>query len=263
LIDLKLEASFGELLRFWRRHRQVSQLDLAHRIDVSARHLSFLETGRAQPSRNMLLKIAEYLKVPFRQRNLLLARAGFSPEYHAQPLDDEKLEWVLSGLRRVLDKHAPYPAIVVDSTYNILLKNSGYEKLVDFFAGTASSRRYDNALLMLLSSDGLRNAVADLQIVESTLMARIHEEALSTQNTDLAALHAKLARADAWAKPPTIEPERSLPFLNLTLISPKGRCALFSTIATLGTPADVTTQELRLELFFPADAHSQMLLENL
>lgn len=257
------ESSPGELLRFWRQKRKLSQFDLALRTNVSARHLSFLETGRAQPSRAMLLKIAEHLKIPLRQRNLMLAHAGFAAEYGADPLDAATLTWVKAGLERVMQKHEPYPALLVDSGYEILLRNAGYEKLVSHFAGNEALQKYQNAIRILLAPDALRGAVSDLAQVENFLLARLQEEAVSAQNEALAALVHELSGLTGSAVSVAAEAERSLPFMTLTFDNRISRCTLFSTITTLGTPADLTTQELRLELFFPADSETQDLLERL
>lgn len=248
-------------MRLWRQKRKLSQFDLALSANVSARHLSFIETGRAQPSRAMLLKIADCLKIPLRQRNLMLGQAGFAPEYSAVPLDAPTLTWVKAGLERVMQKHEPYPALLVDSAYEILLRNSGYEKLVSYFAGNKALQAYNNAVRVLLAPDGLRSAVTDLAVVQNFLLTRLQEEAMSAHNEALAALVRELSHLAGPAVSPAAETERSLPFMTLTLENEGSRCTLFSTITTLGTPADLTTQELRLELFFPADFETQQLLE--
>lgn len=251
--------SIGSQLRQWRLARKNSQFDLALQLGISAKHVSFLETGRATPSRDMILRITDHLSVPVMSRNHMVMLAGYAPALHAPPLERMDMQFIEDGLSTALQKHEPYPAIVVDPAYDILLKNQAYSNLVRYFAGNPECEAEPNAMRVLLSRDGLRNAIADLETVESFMLTRLSQEAETQNNSKLKGLYADLARTAR----PTEGRERPLPLTTITLRKAGRHCSLFSTVTTLGTPTDWMTQGIRLELFFPADESSRVLLESL
>ena len=255
--------SCGSLVRFWRTKRKISQFDLSLQMSISARHLSFIETGKSKPSREMILKISDSLNVPLRHRNLLLIKAGFHAAFENKPLEDFKMRIIKEALNRVLEKHEPYPAMVVDFSYNVLMWNSSYQGIIESFTENKSLNKNQNAILMLFSKDGLRSSIQDFNAIALFILKRIWEEAASNQHDGLMDIFEKAQKMVNVDLPSSIETDRSLPLMTLNLQKNKNRCSLFSTIASIGTPVDVTAQELRLELFFPADAESKIFLENL
>jgi transcriptional regulator with XRE-family HTH domain len=251
----------GPMLRAWRSARGKSQLALASEAGVSTRHLSFLETGRASPSREMVLTLAEHLEVPLRDRNLLLQAAGFAAVYSETPLDAPTMSEVRGALQHILQASEPNPTLVVNRRYDILLANDAAVQLLSFFA--PSWRGRNNLALMLLAHEGLRPAVLNWPEVASHVVQRLRGE-LSTVVTRDRADEEMLARAIATAgelrdaahdstRPPAILIPVKLQREALLL-------ELFTTITTLGTPLDITLQELRIETLFPANERSRTAL---
>jgi transcriptional regulator with XRE-family HTH domain len=251
--------SIGEMLRFWRQLNRISQMDLALNVDISSRHLSFVETGKSNPSRNLVLKIAHSLKLPLRHRNAFLIAAGYAPAFEEEPFDGQKMEIVREALQRMLEKHEPYPAFVVDTGYKIIMTNSGYDQIVKFYAGENALKKYGNAIRILFSEDGLRHYVKDWPAVEYFLLARLWEEVVSTQHSELIALYKEMSQLRSSDDPINFQIDNNLPIMNLTLEKNSKRASFFSMITTLGTPLDLTTQELRIELFFPSDEETKQL----
>lgn len=249
--------SVGEMLRFWRQLSRKSQMDLALDVDISPRHLSFVETGKSNPSRDLVSKIAHSLKMPFRHRNAFLLAAGYAPEFEEQPFDGQKMEIVRGALRRMLEKHEPYPAFVVNTAYKILMRNSGYDKIVKFYAGENALKKYDNAIRILFSEDGLRNYVKGWPAVEQFLLARLWEEVVTTQNAELIALYKEMLQLKNGNAPIDFQMDSNLPIMNLVLEKKSKKACFFTMITTLGTPLDLTTQELRLEFLFPSDKETK------
>lgn len=245
-------AGAGDLLRAWRRQRRMSQLDLACLADVSTRHLSCVETGRAQPSRAFLLHLAEHLDVPLRGRNDLLVAAGFRPLYGESGLDAPAMEPVRQALDLVLGHHEPFPALVVDRTWHLVRANAGAGLLL---AGVDPALLTDrpNVLRISLHPDGLGGRLHDLPAFSGHVLGRLRRQIALTGDTELAALHDELAgypgvhAVEPWTEHPGV-------VLPLALDTPAGPLSFFSTAATFGTAADVTLSELTVESFFPADA---------
>ena len=190
----KKHESIGEMLRFWRQLLRISQMDLALNVDISSKHLSFVETGKSKPSRNLVLKIAHSLKLPLRHRNAFLIAAGYAPAFEEEPFNGQKMEIVREALQRMLEKHEPYPAFVVDTGYKIVMTNSGYDQIVKFYAGENALKKYGNAMRILFSEDGLRHYVKDWPAVEHFLLARLWEEVVSTQHSELIALYKEMSQ---------------------------------------------------------------------
>ncbi len=247
----------GDVMRFWRKLNRMSQLDLALDIGVSSKHLSFVETGRSQPSRELILKIAHHLKLPYRHRNAFLKVAGYAAEYNEESFDGKKMEIVRYALHHMIDNHEPYPAFVINSSYEILMANKSFTDLVTFLAGGEVLNKYNNSMLLLFAHDGLRKYVKDWNKIEQFLLARLYDEVITTQNSELIALHKEILKLKSKEVPFDFQIEKELPFLTLTLEKDSMDASFFTTITTLGTPLDLATQELRIELLFPADEETR------
>jgi transcriptional regulator with XRE-family HTH domain len=257
-------AEFGALLRQWRSRQKLSQLELALRADVSARHLSFVETGRAQPSREMVLLLAEVLDVPLRERNRLLRAAGFADQYRETALDDPELAAARRALEFVLDRHEPFPAAVVGPAWDVRMANRAAMRLILHFAPQGGQR--PNLMRLLFDSRGARPFVVNWEEVASGMIQRVHREALAGGPgcPSEALLRELLDQPDVpadWRQPDLLRD--AAPFFQLVLEKDGLRLALFTTIATFGTPHDVTLQELRLETFFAADEATDAALRRL
>jgi transcriptional regulator with XRE-family HTH domain len=244
----------GSLLREWRARRNVSQLQLATGSAVSARHLSFIETGRARPSREMVLHLAERLDVPLRERNVLLLAAGYAPAYGERPLDSAELAPVREALERFLAAHEPYPALVLDRHANLLLANTALGHLVEGVAPELLEPPA-NALRATLHPDGMAPRILNFDEWSGHLVHRLRRQVALTGDPELEALLRELlAYPNVRAEPPAPETfaagEIVLP---LQLRHGDGRLSFFSTVTTFGTPADVTLAELAIEAFYPAD----------
>jgi DNA-binding XRE family transcriptional regulator len=231
----------------------MSQMDLALEVGISTKHLSFVETGRSKPSRRLVLKMAHSLKLPLRHRNAFLKAAGYAAEFSEEPFDGEKLEIVRQALQRMLEKHEPYPAFVVDAAYDILMTNSGYEQVIKFIAGEHALRKYDNVYHLTFAEDGLRPYVKDWPRTALFMLNRLWDEAASTQNSDLFSLYKQISELQSGANSIDLQTDDNLPILKLTFEKDAMKASFFTTITTLGTPLDLTTQELRIESLFPAD----------
>jgi transcriptional regulator with XRE-family HTH domain len=245
-------TSFGSLLRDWRQRRRLTQLDLGLQADVSARHLSFLETGRARPSREMVLLLADELDVPLRGRNDLMMAAGFAPAYTQHTLDDAELGDVMNSLQLILRGHEPFPAVLVDGYWNMLGANRAVELLTDLVDPQLLTHPV-NVLRVSLHPRGLAPHIADLPEYAAHLISRVRRQAERSASTGLRALVDELVGycRDAGVDPTAHARDRIV--LPLRLRHPDQELAMFSTIAVLGAPLDVTLDEIAIESFFPAD----------
>jgi transcriptional regulator with XRE-family HTH domain len=250
----------GDLLRQWRERRRRSQLDLALDAGVSTRHLSFVETGRSRPSRDMLLRLAEALELPLRERNHLLLAGGYAPAYGQAPLDSPAMAGVRAVLRQVLTGHEPYPAVVVDRGWNLVDANaSAY-----LFTGRADPALLAppvNVLRVSLHPDGMAPMIANLGEWRAHLLGRLRRQIALTADPGLAELHEEL-RGYPCDQP---EPEVEVPGPGDVAVPLRVRhggreLSFLSIMATFGTPLDVTVSELAIESFFPADPETAALL---
>ena len=244
----------GELLRRWRTQRRLSQLDLAGRAAVSARHLSFVETGRSRPSRELVLHLAEHLDVPLRDRNALLLAAGFAPSFRERSFDDAEMAPVRDALAALLAGQEPFPAMVVDRRWNILDAN---RPVFDLLTEGVSPHLLEpplNALRVLMHPDGLAPRVVNFAEYTARLVDRVRREAEAFGDPGLAELHDELLGYPGVAGSPS--PTDTAGEVVTTLVLRDGEATLrfFSTLATFGTARDVTVEELSIEQFFPADA---------
>ena len=246
-------APLGEQLRDWRRRRRMSQLDLALEAGVSARHLSFLETGRSRPSREMVLRLSEELEVPLRDRNRLLLAAGFAPAYDERPLDAPELEPVRRAVAQVLTGHEPFPAAVVDRWWNLLAAN---RNVALFLEGVAPHLLEPpaNVLRVSLHPDGMAPRIANLAEWRGHLLDRLRREVAATADVRLGELLAELEGYPAPGASAPPGPAHGAIAVPLVLRHDGRELSFFSTVATFGTAVDVTVAELSIEAFFPADA---------
>jgi len=250
---------FGEALKQWRAARGLSQLALAAEAEISSRHLSFLETGRAQPSREMVLLLSSVLDVPLREQNVLLTAAGYAPIYRETALGAPEMGQVRRALGFMLAQQEPFPALVMDRHWNILLQNDGANRVLGLFLDPAAAARLPgppNAVRLTFHPDGLRPRIANWEVLAGPLIQQIHREAvggipdagtrrLLEEVLDYPGVPARWRTPDASA--------RSAPFLPVVLRKGDLVLRFFTTIATLGTPQDITLQELRVECFHPGD----------
>ena len=246
----------GDLLRAWRERRHLSQLALALEADVSARHLSFLETGRARPSRDMLLRLMERLDVPLRERNRLLLAAGYAPAFPERRLDDPALQPARQAVERVLAAHKPYPAHAVDRYWTLVATNDVAWPLLEG-VDPGLLEPPINVLRLSLHPEGLAPRIANLGQWRAHILHRVRQQVESSGDPALEALLTELAGYPAPGAEGTETPLRDLydagVVVPLRLCSTWGMLALFSTVTIFGTPVDVTLSELAIEAFFPAD----------
>ena len=254
--------NFPSLCRQWRHFRKLSQLDLALAADVSQRHVSWLETGRSTPSREMVLRLAEAMEVPLRERNVLLRAAGYAPAYAESDLADPVMEPVLQALKRMLDHHEPLPAVVVDRLWNVAMQNRAAERLLG--AGGDPTAMLDevgvgdhlNLALLTVHPLGLRRFIANWDEVAPAFVRRLRSEAMATEDEDVQNWFARLLELAGPVADAAPAMESLLPVLPLELNIDGLELGLFSVMSTFGTPQDVTTDELRIEAFYPTDART-------
>jgi len=258
-------GNFGVLLRHWRSVRHVSQLDLALDADISTRHLSCVETGRAQPSREMVLRLAEALHVPLRERNALLLAAGYAPLYRHTGLDAPELEAARRAVELLIAQLEPNPVLLVDRCWNILRMNLGAKRILDLFPGWDSVTPL-NGPRLVFHPQGLRPFIENWDVVAAHIIRRIHREVADNPSDEtlkrfLEELLSYPGVPSRWhvfdldGTPP--------PFLTINYRWKNSTLRLFSTLTTLGTPLDIVLQELRIESLFPADEATRSVLTRL
>jgi transcriptional regulator with XRE-family HTH domain len=253
--------AIGALLRDWRSRRHLSQLALATEARISTRHLSYLETGRARPSRDMVLHLCEHLAVPLRERNVLLAAAGFAPVFPQRRLDDPALGPVMDAVHTLLAAHEPFPALAVDRHWTILAANRALAPLLEGVAPTLLAPPA-NALRIGLHPEGLAPRIRNLAEWQDHLLARLARQVEATADPVLASLRDELAGYAAPAQHQAA-PEMPQVAVPLRLAVGEADLSLISTTTVFGTPLDVTLAELALETFLPADAASAAMLRAL
>lgn len=249
-------AGFGEQLRQWRQHRRLSQLALSLDAGISTRHLSFVETGRSQPSRELVLRLAECLQVPLRERNGLLLAAGYAPMYAQRPWDDPALAPARAAVERVLGGYEPHPALALDRHWQLVMANRMVGPLL---AGVAPALLAPpvNVLRLSLHPQGLAPRILNLDEWRAHLLERLHQQIVLTADARLRDLMDELRGLDgahpglAASSPRSAPPPLAVP---LRIATPIGELALISTTTIFGSPVDVTLSELAIEAFFPADA---------
>ena len=258
----RLQRPVGELLRQWREHRRMSQMELSLQAEISTRHLSFLETSRSLPSREMVLRLAEPLDLPLRERNHLLLAAGYAPVYTETALDSPQMSAVYAAVRQVLAAHEPYPAVVVDRGWNLVDANASIALFMDGVAQELLTPPI-NALRISLHPAGLAPRIVNLGEWRAHLLGRLRRQIALTADPALADLNDEL-RAYPCDQP---EPAVELPGPGDIVVPLRIRhddyvLTFLSTVATFGTPLDITVAELAIESFFPADPETAAILRD-
>lgn len=265
LLGFPPAAEFGRLLRRWRTSRHLSQLALATETGISTRHLSFLETGRAQPSREMVQLLAGMLDVPFGERNALLVSAGYAPVYGERPLGAPELEPVRRALEFILRQQEPFPAMVLDGQWNIVLRNRASGRIFELFRGPMRDDQTINVMRTVFHPNGLRPFITNWEDVAQCAMHSIHREAATTGSDAVIRLRDELLSypgvPSRWAAPDALAP--MAPLVSMQLCKDDLSLSFFSTITMFATPRDVTLQQLKIECFFPADSVTEQVARRL
>ncbi len=256
----------GDLLREWRQRRRMSQLDLSLDADISTKHLSFLETGRSQPSRDMVLLLAEQLEIPLRERNVLLVAAGYAPVFAERPLQDPALQQARKAVDLVLAGHEPYPALAVDRHWTLIAANSAVGRMITG-ADAGLLQPPVNVLRLSLHPQGLAPRIANLAEWRAHLLARLRRQIEVSADPVLTEL---LRELETYPVPsvhkagrPASGHEYAGVLVPVQFITEQGLLSFFSTTTVFGTPLDITLSELALESFFPADAATGETLRDL
>ncbi|MBV2355484.1 helix-turn-helix transcriptional regulator [Streptomyces sp. J2-1] len=260
----KAEGGVGPLLRAWRERRRMPQLELALRADSSARHISFVETGRSRPSEEMVLRLAEHLEVPVRERNALLLAAGYAPRFPETPLHDPALEALRDGMERLIQGYEPYPALVVDAGYTVVAANRGIALLLEGVPERLSADG-PNAMRLTLHPEGLAPRIRNLRQWRGHLLAQMERDIALHRSDRLRALYDEVVAYPVPEGPADEEPAGPVAYFALPLrIEHAGRVLSFvSSISTFNTPMDVTVSELAIETFLPADPATAKYLHTL
>ncbi|MGZ3304645.1 MAG: helix-turn-helix domain-containing protein [Asticcacaulis sp.] len=243
---------FGEQIRVRRRRQKWSQLELALEADITQKHLSFLETGRSMPSRDMVIRLSEVLDIPLRDRNELLRNAGFAPLYLERTLADPSLAPARLALDRVLVAHEPFPALAVDRYWNLLFKNRAVDLLLAGIRDAGLLKPPVNVIRLALHPDGLAPSIENLSQWRAHLLARVRHQLNASPDPLLASLYDEFAALPCPNIESTFEDDSGI-FIPLHLNLPMGRLSFFSTTMVFGAPFDVTLSELAVEAFFPMD----------
>jgi transcriptional regulator with XRE-family HTH domain len=255
--------AFGDYLRHWRQHRRLSQLDLAQEAEISTRHLSFVETGRSAPSREMVLRLAERLDIPLRERNALLVAAGYAPMYRERSLDDPALAPARRAVELILKSHEPYPALAVDRHWNLVAANRMLPHLMEG-ADASLLQPPVNVLRLSLHPQGLAPKIANLVQWRAHIFERLRQQIHATGDSQLSQLLDELrALPVPEGCDETIAGELPGVLMPFRFRTPAGLLSFISTTTIFGTPVDVTLQELALETFFPADETTAQALRDL
>jgi len=256
---------FGALLRHWRGVRRVSQLDLSLDAEISTRHLSCVETGRAQPSREMVVRLAEALEVPLRERNGLLLAAGYAPFYRNTGLDAPELAAARHAVELLMAQLEPNPVLVLDRHWNTLKMNTGAKRFLGLFPGCDSASPH-NGVRLVFQPDGLRPFIENWEVIAARIIRRVHREAAANPSDEVLThfLDELLSYPGVPSRWRMLESEGTpSAFVTINYRWKSTIFRLFSTLTTLGTPLDVGLQELRVETFFPADEATRIALDRL
>lgn len=260
-----MKSGFGSILSEWRAVRRLSQLDLALLTGISQRHISFVESGRAQPSRDMIVKLSDGLDLPLRARNDLFFAAGYAPAYPERRLDLAEMKAAREALELILNHHEPYPAVVMDANWNIVMQNAAASRIVAWCVkGDAMRQLAPNGVLnfmqLMFSPSGLRPHVLNWTHTRAALLNRLRRESAGSLGSPSEVLRRKFDH-DVPASGEITLHERIDPVLSLELLIGDHRLRLFNTFTTFGTPQDVRLQELRIDMSFPADEATRHFLD--
>lgn len=263
------DMGFCDYFRSWRQYRKLSQLELALEAGVSQRHVSWLETGRSNPSREMVIRLSEAMDMPLRERNVFLQAAGFANLYSENALDEPAMQAVYEAIRRVLDHHDPMPAVVVDRLWNVRMTNSGADLMFSLAGdsdeiwnsiGDGDAR---NLALLTVHPLGLRRYISNWEEAAPEFIRRLKREALASGDREMKEKFAEII-ALAGPLPGTSDVSKAplLPVLPLEVSANGLKLSLFSVITTFGTPQDITTEELRIEAFYPNDTATEQVFKD-
>lgn len=252
----------GDLLREWRQRRHISQLALATDAEISARHLSFVETGRAQPSREMVLHLAKQLDVPLRERNVLLVSAGYAPLFPERALQDPAMSAARDAIDTLLKAHEPYPALAIDRHWNLLARNAAVARLLTGI-DPALLESPINVLRLSLHPKGLAPRIANLAEWRAHLLERLRRQVDVSADPVLAELMKELRTYPGGPAPRANDPVTLGVIVPLRLRTHDGTLSFLSTTTVFGTPVDITLSEIALETFFPADPETAAALRTL
>jgi transcriptional regulator with XRE-family HTH domain len=260
-----MKSSFGWSLSEWRAVRRLSQLDLAMLTGISQRHISFVESGRAQPSRDMILRLADGLDLPLRARNNLLLAAGYAPAYLERRLELTEMQAARQALEMILRHHEPYPAIVMDADWNIVMQNAAASRIVARCVAADALRQLFpdgvvNFMKLMFSPSGLQPHVLNWTQTRTVLLNRLRREAGGRPDSPSETLRRKFASGAPTADELVVQDESFDPMFSLELRIDNARLRLFNTFTTFGTPQDVWLQELRIDMSFPADEATRLFL---
>ena len=262
-----MKSGFGSILSEWRAIRRLSQLDLALAAGISQRHVSFVESGRAQPSRDMIFKLADGLDLPLRARNDLLLTAGFAPVYRERGLDLSEMKAARDALELILKHQEPYPAIVMDVRWNIVMRNDAASRILGFCVGANTLRALFpdgviNFMEVMFAPNGLKQHIANWKYWRAALLRRLRREAAGNAKSPSEALRRKFD-SDPLQTGGDVNhhDDGSDPMLALELRVGDRDLLLFTTFTTFGTPQDVSLQELRIDMSFPANEATKRFLE--
>lgn len=248
-------VSAGSLIREWRQRRRLSQLDLALEAEISQRHLSFLEGGRSRPSRDMVIRLADCLNVPLRQRNRMLVAAGFAPIYGERGLDDPDLGAAMDAVRLVLKGHEPFPAIAIDRGWNMIMANDAISPFLEGIEDPELLAPPVNVLRLALHPGGMAPRIENLDQWRTHLLERLRHQIESTADATLDSLERELSAYPGRRKgpPARFDPASAAVAVPLRMRIGEAVLSFISTTTVFGTPTDVTLSELAIESFFPAD----------
>lgn len=255
-------GELGDLLRYWRDVRGMSQLGLSLEAGVSQRQISFIESGRSVPGRDTLLTLAQTLDVPLRERNALLLAAGYAPIYSEAPWNAQEMHGVVRALERVVRQHEPFPAIVMDRHWNVLMTNDAAPRFFGCFIDMAAREGPRNMLHLIFDPQGMRPFVADWETVSRSLLQRVYRESVGHMVDDgtRRMLDELLAYPDVprdWNTHHGRSAAPTMPVIPIGFVSEGAVLRYFSMVTTVGAPQNVATQELRLECMFPADDETE------
>src|SRR5215813_7329585 len=247
------EPELGNLLRYWRRQRGKSQLDLSVDTGISQRHLSFVESGRSTPSRDLLLTVSEKLDIPLRERNVLLLASGYAPVYEEPSWDIPQMSVVTKAIDRMLLQQEPHPALVLDRYWNVIKTNQAAPQFFGSFIDLDAHPRPRNLLDLMFNPAGLRPFIDKWEIVAAGLLQRVHRESVGHVVDPKTVELLKRLEKYPGVKALSTTPRTHSPVLPITFIKGTERLSYFSLITTVGTPQSITAQEIRLECMFPLE----------
>ncbi|RZS74126.1 transcriptional regulator with XRE-family HTH domain [Phyllobacterium myrsinacearum] len=256
---LQATVSFGKHLCEWRHRRRLSQLALALRVNVSVRHLGFVELGRAAPSRGLLLRLAEELDIPLRERNVWLVAAGFAPVFHETPLHDASIQPLLSAIGSTIEAHKPFPAFAIDRQWNVVMSNAALQELYEGVSAELLEPPV-NVMRLSLRPDGLAPRILNLDDWTDHLLTRLRREVELTADPRLCELLKEAETLHRPSKKVAHSPHTSALAIPLRIQTRLGPLSFFSTVTIFGTPVDVTISEIALEMLYPADHETDLIV---